>query len=71
MRKHFRPLPIDVDKPLPIYHKDVGDDATRAARSMPSLGTGMEPEEEKVRHCCCCCCFNALVRVCVCVWFRD
>jgi hypothetical protein len=51
-RKHFRPLPIDIDKPLPVYHKEIGDDPARAARSVPQLGTGMEPEEEKVCSAC-------------------
>jgi hypothetical protein len=50
----FRPRPIDVNRPIPIFHnlpeleeREYGASGT-SSRSVPQMPTGMEAEEEEV-----------------------
>lgn len=44
----FRPRPIDINRPLPIIRGAINEQEG-CVRGVPSLPTGMEPEEEEVR----------------------
>ena len=46
-RSAFRPRPIDIDKPMPIFHEEVDDDSSRIG---PEVKTGMEEVEEQELH---------------------
>ena len=45
----FRPRPIDINRPLEIFRGNLPSEADGCVRGVPSLPTGMEPEEEEVR----------------------
>eukprot|EP01113_Clastostelium_recurvatum_P006390 TRINITY_DN12886_c0_g1_i4.p1 TRINITY_DN12886_c0_g1~~TRINITY_DN12886_c0_g1_i4.p1 ORF type:complete len:881 (+),score=240.94 TRINITY_DN12886_c0_g1_i4:116-2758(+) len=46
----FRPRAIDLNKPLPIIHREIEEDDSNIHRAVPLLPSGMEPEEEEEAH---------------------
>jgi hypothetical protein len=48
----FRPRQIDIDRPLPIFRREMEGEQSLAmiSRSVPEFSTGMEKEEEHERH---------------------
>ncbi len=48
MNTQFRPRPIDINRALEIHIGILPTEADGCVRGVPSLPTGMEPEEEEV-----------------------
>lgn len=46
--KSFRPRPIEINKQIEIFIKDIEGETFTSARSVPTMTSGMEADEEQV-----------------------